>query len=205
MTFKRAILLMFAALAFQLATPAPAQRGTDNTETSVADGTGNPNKGSPALTGERRPLYRLRKSDVVQVRFTFTPEFDQELTVQPDGFVSLKSVGDLLAEGLTLADLHDSIAKAYQPSLRDPEVSVTLKDFERPFFVAGGFRRRGPGRAPRQVRVALSNHCCRGGPDRRRIHRRLKTLTSRGLSANQQWHCRNSRVESQNDAGLAEP
>jgi len=27
---------------------------------------------------------------------------------------------------------------AYQPVLRDPEVSVILKDFEKPFFVAGG-------------------------------------------------------------------
>lgn len=161
MTIKRAILLMFAVLVFQLATPAPAQSGTDNTETSVADGTGNPNKGSPALTGERRPLYRLRKSDVVQIRFTFTPEFDQELTVRPDGFISLKSVGDLLAEGLTLADLQDSIAKAYQPSLRDPEVSVTLKDFERPFFVAGGqvgrpgkYELRSPTTAAEAVQIA---------------------------------------------------
>jgi polysaccharide biosynthesis/export protein len=34
--------------------------------------------------------------------------------------------------------LKDLIGQAYAPTLRDPEVSVILKDFERPFFVAGG-------------------------------------------------------------------
>jgi polysaccharide export outer membrane protein len=75
---------------------------------------------------------------VVEVRFTFSPEFDQILTVQPDGFISPKAVGELVAEGLTVAELRDSIRQAYAPMLRDPEVSVMLRDFERPFFLAGG-------------------------------------------------------------------
>ena len=131
-------MFLFAVWLIVWSIPVPAQSGTVNTETSVADGTGNPNKRSPALTGERRPLYRLRKSDVVVIRFTFSPEFDQEATVQPDGFVSLKAVGNLSAEGLTLPEFQDSVGKSYQASLRDPEVSVALKDFERPFFIAGG-------------------------------------------------------------------
>src|ERR1035441_2803217 len=49
----------------------------------------------PAIGGERRPLYRLRKSDAVEVSFTFSPEFNQTLTVLPDGFVALKGAGTL--------------------------------------------------------------------------------------------------------------
>jgi hypothetical protein len=45
-----------------------------------ADGLGN-----PLLGGERHPLYRLRPSDVVTISFTVAPEFNQTLTVQPDG------------------------------------------------------------------------------------------------------------------------
>jgi polysaccharide export outer membrane protein len=86
----------------------------------------------------RHPLYRLHKSDVVDVKFTFSPEFDQTLTVQPDGYTALKGSGDLLAEGLTLAELRDSVRHAYAPVLRDPEVSVILTGFEKPYFVAGG-------------------------------------------------------------------
>jgi len=104
---------------------------------SAADGN-RTTENSPALTGVRRPLYRLHKSDVVDVRFTFSPEFDQTLTVQPDGYVSAKAIGDIAAEGLTIAGLRDSIREAYTQILRDPQVSIILRDFEKPFFVAGG-------------------------------------------------------------------
>ena len=39
--------------------------------------------------------YRLTASDVIEVKFPHVPEFDQVLTVQPDGYVSLHSVGDV--------------------------------------------------------------------------------------------------------------
>src|SRR5262245_13672549 len=52
--------------------------------------------GDPSLGGERHPLYRLTKSDTVEVSFTFSPEFNQILTVQPDGFVVLRGAGLLL-------------------------------------------------------------------------------------------------------------
>ena len=108
------------------------------TNTSMADGTKDPNNGSPALTGAGHPQYRLRKSDVVEIKFTFSPEFDETATVLPDGFLALKTVGDVFVEGLTVAELKGAVRQTYAPTLRDPEVSVFLKDFERPFFVAGG-------------------------------------------------------------------
>jgi polysaccharide export outer membrane protein len=111
---------------------------TGVTSTSMADGTRGPDNGSPALTGARHPLYRLRKSDVVEIKFTFSPEFDQTATILPDGFITLETVGDLFAEGQTIFELKDAVRHAYAPTLRDPEVSIALKDFERPFFITGG-------------------------------------------------------------------
>lgn len=133
------------------------------TKASAADGNGTsfektPEK-IPALTGARRPLYRLHTSDVVDVRFTFSPEFDQTLTVQPDGFIAPKGIGDIAAEGLTISQLRDSIRQAYAPILHDPEVSVILRDFEKPFFLAGGQVAR-PGkyelRSPTTVAEAIA-------------------------------------------------
>jgi len=98
-----------------------------------ADGTGN-----PQLGGERRPLYRLNRSDVVTLSFTLSPEFDQILTVQPDGYVFLKDAGLVLAYGLTLEDFRLAVKKAYTGYLHNPQVAVTLKEFEHPYFVAGG-------------------------------------------------------------------
>jgi polysaccharide biosynthesis/export protein len=118
--------------------PAGTTGAASTTETGIAGGNGVSTSKSPALTGVRRPLYRLHKSDVVEVQFTFSSEFNQAVTVQPDGFVALKGVPDLVAEGLTISELCASVRQAYQPVLRDPEVSVILKDFDKPYFLAGG-------------------------------------------------------------------
>lgn len=102
-------------------------------KSGVADG-----ELSPALTGERRPLYRLHKSDVIELSFTFSPEFNQTLTVQPDGFVTLKDLPETYVEGFTLPELQATLAKAYAGTLHDPQVTVTLKDFDKPYFIASG-------------------------------------------------------------------
>src|SRR5258706_5553740 len=109
----------------------PAKEATSNP--GQADG-----KGDPALGGERHPLYRLAKSDILEVNFVFSPEFNQSLTIQPDGFVALRGAGLLLAEGLTVPDLQQAITKAYGVFMHNPEVTVTLKDFERAYFLASG-------------------------------------------------------------------
>ncbi|HEX6503313.1 MAG TPA: polysaccharide biosynthesis/export family protein [Terriglobales bacterium] len=93
---------------------------------------------SLGLTGERRPLYHLCKSDVIQVSFTFSPEFDQNVTVQPDGYVVLKGAGGVFVEGMTLTEASMAIRHGYSAILHDPEVTVTLKDFEKPYFIATG-------------------------------------------------------------------
>ena len=88
--------------------------------------------------GNRRPLYRLQKSDVIEIKFNFTAEFDQTISVQPDGFVAPRGVDELYVAGLTLAELRNTIREAYRQTLHDPEVTVTLKDFEKPYFIATG-------------------------------------------------------------------
>ena len=94
--------------------------------------------GNPLLGGDRRPLYRLQPSDVVEISFTVAPEFNQTLTVQPDGYVMLKDAGMVEVQGLNLQQFSDAVQKAYQGYLHDPQVAVMLKDFERPYFVVGG-------------------------------------------------------------------
>jgi len=94
--------------------------------------------GDPALGGERHPLYRLSKSDELDVIFTFSPEFNQSLTVQPDGYIALKGAGTLLAEGQTIPELQQAIASRYRGVLHEPEITVTLKSFDKPYFLASG-------------------------------------------------------------------
>jgi polysaccharide biosynthesis/export protein len=111
--------------------------GTGNTGMTAAKPGQADGEGNPRL-GERRPLYRLNRSDVVALSFTLSPEFDQTLTIQPDGYVTLKDAGPVLAQGLTLEEFRTAVGRAYTGYLHDPQVAVALKDFEHPYFVAGG-------------------------------------------------------------------
>jgi polysaccharide biosynthesis/export protein len=111
----------------------PEKLGHATSQPDGADGTGN-----PVLGRERRPLYRFAKSDILEISFAFAPEFNQTVTIQPDGFITLKEVGHLSAEGLTSPELEEAIAAAYRKTLHDPRVTVGLKDFERPYFIASG-------------------------------------------------------------------
>jgi polysaccharide biosynthesis/export protein len=112
--------------------------GTGGRSTKAAKPGGADDLGSPLLGGERHPLYRLRPSDVVQISFTVAPEFDQTLTVQPDGYVMLKDAGMVQVQGLNLTEFTDAVEKAYKGYLHDPQVAVALKDFVRPYFIVGG-------------------------------------------------------------------
>jgi len=95
-------------------------------------------EGRPQLL-RRNPRYRLRPTDIVSLTFPLTPEFDQEVTVQPDGFIQLKGLLDeVRAEGLVIPELIETIRTAYSKVLHDPVITVVLKDFEKPYFVAGG-------------------------------------------------------------------
>jgi len=94
--------------------------------------------GNPLLGGHRHPLYRLRPSDVVEISFTVAPEFNQSLTVQPDGYVILKDAGMVEVQGLNLEEFSHAVQGAYRGYLHDPQVAVALKDFARPYFIVGG-------------------------------------------------------------------
>jgi polysaccharide biosynthesis/export protein len=98
-----------------------------------ADGMGN-----PVLGGKRRPLYRLTRSDVVTLSFTLSPELNQTLTIQPDGYIMLQDADAVYAQGLTLEELREAVRRAYTGYLHDPQVAVALKQFEHPYFIAGG-------------------------------------------------------------------
>jgi polysaccharide export outer membrane protein len=132
------------------APPSGKTAGVENSQSQDRTGRGNlaggaitqsgraGGKGDPAFGGERHPLYRLSKSDSVDVNFTFSPDFNQTVTVQPDGFVALKGAGTLWVEGFTVPQMQLAVSNAYRSFLHDPEVTISLKDFDKPYFLASG-------------------------------------------------------------------
>jgi len=109
--------------------------------------------------------YRITPGDVIELRFPFVPELDQTLAVQPDGYVTIREVGDLRVQGRTLPELRTDLLTAYGPIIREPVFTVLLKEFEKPYFVAAGEVTR-PGRYELRGATTLTQALAyAGGPN----------------------------------------
>src|SRR5690242_19241849 len=84
--------------------------------------------GQTTTFSDRQPRYKLQPLDVLEVHYRYSPEFDQTATVQPDGFISLPLLGDLNIQGLTLDEAKAAILGKASQRLRDPEITVVLKE-----------------------------------------------------------------------------
>lgn len=87
---------------------------------------------------ERYPRYKLSASDSFDVVFDYTPEWNQTLTVQPDGYVTARSIGDVYVNGLTPQQVKDKLEESYGKILNKPNISINLRDFQKPYFIADG-------------------------------------------------------------------
>jgi len=87
---------------------------------------------------QRYPRYEIRPGDIFDVSFAYTPEYNQTVTVQPDGYVSMRDVGDVYVAGKTVPQVTEDLRNAYGKTLNHPLLSIVLKDFQKPYFIADG-------------------------------------------------------------------
>jgi polysaccharide biosynthesis/export protein len=137
-------ILPIALIAFAAAHSAAGQKmSAANPSSAVQPAT---NDSAPPTTVDesgtafqkRNWRYTIHPSDTLQLGFMLSPEFNQTVTVQPDGYISLLEVGDIPAAGRTLSELAEAIKRAYSKILHEPVISVTPTDFEKPYIVVGG-------------------------------------------------------------------
>jgi polysaccharide biosynthesis/export protein len=107
--------------------------GTNSGPSSVSS-----SSNAPPKIQQRNPRYRLRTSDSFDLDFALSPEFNQTVAVQPDGYVTLKAAGSIFVEGQTVPELTETLKAAYAKILHDPIITIALKDFEKPYFIAAG-------------------------------------------------------------------
>ena len=96
------------------------------------------NHGQTEILQHRNRRYQLHSADVLSLEFPFTPEFNQTVTVQPDGYITLRGIDNMRVEGQTLPEVTTALRTTYAKILHDPVINVELKDFEKPFFIVGG-------------------------------------------------------------------
>lgn len=76
--------------------------------------------------------YSLGVGDQLSIKFYYNKELNEELTIRPDGMISLQLVGEVTAAGLTPTMLQDRLRAAYGKLLEFPEVAVIVRQFQIP-------------------------------------------------------------------------
>lgn len=92
----------------------------------------------PRLTTVTEDRYHLQPGDVLEVQFRYSPEFNQTVTVQPDGYISLEITGDMKVAGFTIEETRRAVLRQASKRLQDPVAAIVLKEFQRPYFVVAG-------------------------------------------------------------------
>jgi polysaccharide export outer membrane protein len=98
--------------------------------------------------------YVIGPADVLGVLFRYEKDMSGDVTVRPDGKVTLPLLGDIMAAGLQPEVLRNSIEKAASTIIRDPNVTVIVRTINsRKVFITGEINNPGeyPLTAPRTV------------------------------------------------------
>jgi len=82
--------------------------------------------------------YRIQRGDTLEVKFVGTPELNEQAVVRPDGKISMPYLQDVEVVGLQPAELRDRLVGLYKDELREPELSVFIRNFAADRFYVGG-------------------------------------------------------------------
>ena len=103
--------------------------------------------GAPPAPGEfaAEKNYRIGVGDELSIQVWRNEELSSRVPVRPDGKISSPLVGDIVAAGLTTAELSQAIAAKLGNYVRNPEVTVIVTnpvsaDFLRRVRVTGAVR-----------------------------------------------------------------
>ncbi len=87
---------------------------------------------------EKNREYFLQEGDILDIKFFYNPELNEVVTIRPDGKISLQLVEEIIAAGLTPADLDRVLTKKYSKLLLRPELTVIVREFSSQKIFVGG-------------------------------------------------------------------
>ncbi len=88
--------------------------------------------------------YRLGYGDVLEIKFLQYTDFDETVSVAPDGKIAARGVGYFDAAGKTVQELDDILTSAYNRILNGPNITVFIREHGgQHCFVAGHVKQPG--------------------------------------------------------------
>jgi polysaccharide biosynthesis/export protein len=89
--------------------------------------------------------FVIGPEDVLTVHFWRDQEMSGDVTVRPDGMITLPLVGDIRAAGLSTEALKEVVEKAASRLITEPYVTVAVKELNsRKVFITGEVTKPGP-------------------------------------------------------------
>ena len=79
----------------------------------------------PALDAE----YRIQVGDQLDIKLFYNSDLNEQAIVRPDGRISLQLVHEVMAAGLTPAELTRLLTEKYATELKKPELTVIVRSF----------------------------------------------------------------------------
>jgi polysaccharide export outer membrane protein len=113
---------------------------------AIAAAAGKPPAPVVAAPGVTMPAeYTIGADDVLSIIFWRDKELTSDVSVRPDGKISLPLLNDVQATGLTPSQLRDRIVEESKKYVEDPNVTVVVKQINsRKVFITGEVRKAGP-------------------------------------------------------------
>lgn len=102
---------------------------------------------SPGKDSQDDSVYRLGPEDHLRISVWDNKELTLDLVVRPDGKISMPLIQDVVAEGLTAAQLADETRQRLSAFIVNPEVSVIVLQVNAPKYYIIGYVSR-PGTYP---------------------------------------------------------
>jgi len=103
-----------------------------------------------ATVQDRQPLlsttdYRIGAEDVLRVSVWDNRDLTLDVTVRPDGKISIPLIRDVQAANLSATELADAIHKRLLAFVKDPQVSIVVTQVNSPkIYLIGNVARPGP-------------------------------------------------------------
>jgi len=73
--------------------------------------------------------YRIQAGDQLDVKLFYNSELNEQVIVRPDGRISLQLAPEIIAAGVTPAELTGQLKKIYASVIKNPEIVVIVKSF----------------------------------------------------------------------------
>lgn len=140
------LILGIVATGFAYAGQDPGTKSTpDNAKGGKDAGKNSPAPAAePAVLAQSLNGYRVGAEDELAIAVWHEPELSQNVTVRPDGMITLPLLNDIKVIGLTTEEMQVMLTEKLKTVVNDPQVTVSVKAVRsRKVFLVGNVAKQG--------------------------------------------------------------